>query len=255
MTKWSQQPFMTWRNILHNGSLILVIAIVSSTSAFAQTAYSPEHAQWEATGFVGRSFGDKFQFPTAVSGDDQQSSRTVGMGYDSGYLVGWRFNENLGDHWDAGLEYSFAAQPLRFTNLSPSIQDLSLNHYLHNFTYSVSFLPLPRTKRFRPYGDAGIGSAWFYIPGRVKKDALELGLRLRDSWELTFSWGGGFKYLVRDQFALTVDMKNRFSRIPSYGLPVSARVIDSQYQPGISPHGMLHNTQLSFGFTYQWDEF
>jgi opacity protein-like surface antigen len=244
-----------WRNILYRGSLILALAVVCSRSAFAQVSYSPQHAEWEVSGFVGGSFGDKFEFPTPVYGNDQRASRTVGMEYDSGYAVGLRVNENLGDYWGAELEYSFANQHLRFTNLSPSIQNLSLNHYLHNITYSVSFLPLPRTKRFRPYGAVGAGAALFYLPGRVKKDTLELGLSLRDSWELAFNGGGGFRYLVRDGFALAFDMKTRFSRVPSYGLPGSARVLDGRYQPGIAVHGTLHNTQLNFGFTYQWDEF
>lgn len=244
-----------WRNILDIGSLISVIAFVCSQSAFAQTQDVLEHREWEASGFVGRSFGSTFRFPTSVSGGEQESSRTVGLQYLSGYLTGVRISQNLGDYWGADLEYSFAVQSVRFINLSPSIQDLSLNHYLHHGSYNVSFLPRSRTKRFRPYGDAGIGGAWFYLPGRVKKDASKLGLSLHDGWEFLFNFGGGFKYLVRDQFALTFDVKDRLSGVPSYGLPGSARVVDGHYQPGIARHGIMQNVQISFGFNYQWDEF
>jgi hypothetical protein len=177
------------------------------------------------------------------------------MQYDTGYIVGLRVNENFNDYWAAELEYDFADQTLRFSNLSPDLDELALNHYLHNLTYSISFLPMPPTRRFRPYTNAGIGAALFYLPGRVKKDALELGIPLRDSWELVFSWGGGFKYLIMDQFGFTFDFKDRLSRTPSYGLPDAARIVDGRYQPGVSVRGTLQNWQIGFGLTYQWDEF
>jgi hypothetical protein len=50
-------------------------------------------------------------------------------------------------------------------------------------------------------------------------------------------------------------VKDRISRLPTYGLPPSARVVNGQYQPGISPHGRLQILQVNLGFTYQWDEF
>lgn len=242
------------RNVSYRAGLVFIVALGCARLVYGQDSYSPEHREWEVSGFVGRSFGAKFQFPTQVIGNVQEPSRTVGMRYDSGYLLGVRINQNLGDYWNADLEYSFANQWLRFTNLSPSIQSLSLDQYVHRFSYDVSFVALPRTRRFRPYAGAGIGAALFYLPGRVKKDALELGLSLRDSWELLFNFGGGVKYLVMDGFALTFDVKDRLSSVPSYGLPLSARVVNGFYQPGISSHGIVQTPQVSLGFTYQWDE-
>src|SRR5262245_62134278 len=138
-------------------SLILVITLAYSTLAFAQRSYVIENRGWEGTGFAGAALGDKLHFPTPVSGGVEPTSRTVDMQIDSGYLFGARVTENLGDYWNAALEYSFANQWLRFTNLSPSIQSLSLEQFVHNLTYNVSVLPFPLTKRFRPYGGAGIG--------------------------------------------------------------------------------------------------
>lgn len=233
---------------------ILVLTLACFRPAFAQESYSPEHREWEASGFLGGSFGGNSQFPTTVSGDSQGSSRTVGMHYASGYQIGMRVTQNLGDFWAAALEYNFANQPLRFTNLSPGIQSLSLSHNVHHVSYNVLYLPLSPKQRFRPYGTMGAGAALFYIPGRSKNEALALGLGLRDSWEFAFNWGGGFKYLVQDQFALTFDLKDQVSGIPSYGLPRSAQVINGQYQPGISRSGLLHHWQLNFGVAFQWDE-
>jgi opacity protein-like surface antigen len=243
-----------WQKISLTAGVMLTLVLLCSNSGFAQVRYSPEHREWEVYGFVGRGSGDNLQFPTAVSGTGQETLRTVGMDYDSGYVFGLRINQNLGDFWGADLEYSFANQPVRFTNLSPGIQSLSLSHYLHHLSYNVSFLPLPLTKRFRPYAGAGIGGALFYIPGHAKHEALEHGVALRDSWEFLFNSGGGFKYLVMDSFALSFDVKNRLSRVPSYGLPPSARVVDGQYQPGMARHGVTYTWQASVSLSFQWND-
>jgi len=236
-------------------SLLFVVIVVGSVlPALAQTSYPPEHHEWEASLFAGASFSSKFQFPTLVAGSDQQVSRTVGMKYAPSYMLGVRVNQNLNDFWGVDLEYSVADQNLDFTNISPSIQHLSLTQYIHHVSYNVSYLPLPRTKRFRPYADVGVGTALFYISKPSKKDALDLGLKLRDSWEFIGNVGGGFKYLIQDQLAVTLDLKDRISRIPSYGIPPSAQVVGGQYQPGLALHGAMHNWQLNFGITYEWDE-
>src|SRR6266850_2318075 len=216
------------------------------TFACAPLIFAQEDHQYEGGGFVGGSLlAGGFQFPTAVSGSEPGTSRTVGVHYASGYHIGARIGENLGDFWAADLEYSFANQPLRFTNLSPNIQSLSLGHSIHHFSYSVSYLAPVGLDRFRPYGKIGFGGTLFDIHGTSKDEALGLGVKLRDSWKFTLNWGGGFKYLVDDQTVLTFDVKDFVSGIPSYGLPFSAQLVNGQYQPGLSRTGRLHNVQLN----------
>ena len=176
------------------------------------------------------------------------------MKFDSGYQVGVRANQNLGDYMGAALEYNLARQPLLLTNLSPSIPSLSLAHWVNQLTYSVSYSPMDRSKRFRPYGDLGVGAVLFHIAGHSKTEARALGVPLRDSWAFAFLWGGGLKYPIVDQFAFTVDVKDRLTRIPSFGIPETARVVNGQYQPGMALHGTMQTWQLNFGVTYQWDE-
>jgi len=229
---------------------VFLLALLCCRSAFAQTPSEPEHREWEVSLFLGSSSGSKFEFPTPVLGTDQELSRTVGIRYDAGPLIGVRVNQNLGDFWAADLEYTLANQRVHFTNLSPSIQSLSLNQFINHISYDVSILPWRRSKRFRPYGDLGTGLVAFYIPGSLKKDVSGL----RDSWEFLVNWGGGFKYLVMDEFALTFDMKDRLSQVPTYSLPEVARVVNGQYQPGIARHGVMQTWQFNIGFTFQWDE-
>src|SRR5262245_27544863 len=243
-----------WEKLSSKALGVLALTFVCCGSGFAQTPYSPEHREWEVTVFSGTSLGSTQEFPTTVFGSDQQSSRTVRMHYNSGWLLGARVNQNFGDYWAAELEYSFANQRLTFDGLLPNARSFAFNNYLHNASYNAVFLPLPRTSRFRPYADAGIGFALFYVPQHAKREALAVGLALRASWEFMFNWGGGLKYLVADQFAVTFDVRDRVSRVPSYGIPDSARIINGQFQPGMATHGVLNNWQFNLGFTYQWDE-
>jgi len=245
-------------NIAYRSLTVLSVLLVAAmgTPTHAQSLYPSTHREWEVSGFLGRSSAGKFQFPTRISGTgDPASSRNVGMQFESGNLLGVRIDQNVNENWNATMEYSFAAQPIRFLDLAPEIQNLSLNQYIHHLSSRVGVLPLRPTSRFRPYGQGGLGAAWFYLPGRVKKDALELGLSLRDSFELSYDVGGGFKYLVHDEFAIGVDVKGRISRVPSYGLPPTATMIDGRYVPGVARHGTMTIGQISFGLTYQWDEF
>ena len=237
------------------GGLIVLLTVFCSVSLWAQTPdYSIQHREWEAVVLAGSSVPHKFTFPTSVAGSNQEASRIVGMEYDSGYLFSVRGTQNLGDFWSADLEYSFANSPLRFTNLAPGIPTLSMSHHIHHIIYNVSYLPLSRTHRFRPYVDTGAGAALFYIASHAKKDAVRMGLNLRDSWELEFNLGGGFKYLLKDQLALTFDVRDRLSSVPSYGIPSSTEVVDGKYRPGISVRGVMNTWQLGMGFSFQWDE-
>jgi opacity protein-like surface antigen len=234
--------------------LILVLSVCCAESA-ALAQSRPEYRDWEFAGFAGGSFGDSFRFATPVFGSDRETSRTVGMQYSPGYLVGVRLSQYFNDFWAADLEYSYSLQNLRFTNLSPDVQRLSVNNYIHHIDYNVAYMPLPRDSRFRPYVNAGTGAVLFFINGESLSAARQQGLNLRQStWEFRFNLGGGVKYLVMDQFAVSLDVKNSLSGIPKYAVPSSTQVIDGQYHPGIAVDGIMQNWQLSAAANFQWDE-
>jgi hypothetical protein len=174
------------------------------------------------------------------------------MRYVAGLDAGIRLGENINDFWAADLEYGFASQRLHLTNLSPDIQDLSLNHSVHHFSYDISYSPMPRARRFRPYARMGAGVGLFYI-GDSKYEARLQGVNLRDSWVFTVNLGGGFKYLVHDQTALILNFKDQLSGVPTYGLNRAAHVRDGRYRPGIATTGYLHVLQVNLGIEFQWD--
>ena len=234
--------------------LFCLLVFACSNCAFAGDEGSPENKEWEVSGFAGNSFAQNFHFSTPVIGSNTETSRTASMRFGSGYEIGARIKDNVRDHVGVDLEYSFAHQNLRFTNLTPSIQNVSVTQYVHYLSYNVGYLALAPTSRFRPYVDAGVGSALYFLPKASVDTALQQGLKLRDSWAFLVNCGGGFKYLVTDEVAVTFDVKDRLFSIPAYGLPSSTRVIDGHYQPGIQTHGVGQTWQVNIGVTFQWDD-
>src|SRR5215471_2481678 len=225
----------------------LIIALICCGTALAEIPFILQYREYEISPLVGPSFIPKREFSTPVFLDDHVSSRNVEVRYDPGYMIGARVGQNVGDNWTSDLEYTFASQRLNFTNLSPTVPSLSLQSFVHNLSYNGSFMFRPRTDRFRPYVGAGVGVVG-YVPGQGGKNALGPGLNLTSSWGFLGNVGGGFKYLVQDGFAFTVDVKDHLSTVPSYGLPNSASVVGGRFQPGMATRGMQQVWQINIGF-------
>ena len=96
-------------------------------------------------------------FQTAISGFQQlllkleKREDVQGFGIDISDWAVEQATAKLGPGrvWAADLEYSYSLQNLRFTNLSPDVQRLSVNNYIHHIDYNVAYMPLPRDRRFR----------------------------------------------------------------------------------------------------------
>ena len=243
---------------IHDGEMLRVYLAVlllgiGASSLWGQRTIWSDPA-FEGVGLAGGSFMNDKQFLTQVSGSSEEVVRTVGFHYASGYIVGARVNQNLNDYWNADLEYSFANQPLRITNLSPTIPSLELGQSVHHFSYSVSYIPLGGWERFRPYVRAGAGATLFYLHGDTRDAALAQGVQVRDSWNFTLNWGGGFKCIMNENALLVFDVKDYLSSVPSYGLAPSARVVNGQFQPGVATSGLLQNLQVSIGIAVRWND-
>lgn len=175
------------------------------------------------------------------------------MQYSSSWLVGARLSESMGDYWGAEFEYSYANQPIRFTDLTPDIPTLSLSQGVNTFAYNFIFFFTNPYKRIRPYAIAGIGTSLFQTYGSAESDAKAAGVNLGNSWTFVFDWGGGVKYLFHDHWAARVDFRSHLGTMPDYGLPPSATVSQGNYIPGLATSGTLQNWHVTAGIAYQFD--
>lgn len=213
--------------------------------------YVQQQKKWEFSFLAGVSSSGDQTSSTPISG--QELTRNVGLEYASGYLVGFRITENLGEHFGAELEYSFANQPMAFRNLRPNLPRLELDHREHSVVYDVLYYPLPRSSRIRPYALAGIGACFFQIDGDSMDDALSQSVSLRNRWKLAGTWGGGVKYFITDKWGVRFDIRDQISGIPDYGLPHVAPSFQGVSGPAFKPDGLLQTWQISAGVLVVWN--
>jgi opacity protein-like surface antigen len=244
-------PQSVLRKVLLQILVSLPALVMLPLPAEAQSGYRLEHAEWEMSVFYGGSFiGSR----TQVTPVENSPSRSIGLRYASGYMMGASVSENRWDHWGAVLEYSFSNQPMTFTNLSDSIPSLSVSQSIHRFSYDILYYPRGPHQRLRPYVFGGPGVALFYVKGPSKDFAAAQGINLNDPWKLAMNWGGGIKYLVKDHAAASIQFTDSISGVPGYGLPESGRVGPGGYVPGFRPDGLMNNWLVSVGFNYQWQK-
>ncbi len=232
-------------------AVFLLVSLVP-IAAHAQSLIPADHREWEVAIFGGASLISDKSFLTPVAGVSGQAFRTVGLSYASGSLMGLRLTENRGKHWGAAMEYSFSNQPLRFTNLSDTVPSLSVTHSIHRFSYDVLYYPLDRSHRLRPFAFAGPGVSLFYIGSSSRDAAAVSGIHLSSPWKFSGRWGGGVKYLIRDQIAVSAQYVDNISGVPHFGLPATGYMASGQYVPGFRPDGLQHDHLISVSFTYQW---
>lgn len=231
--------------------LFSLIFLWTAVAVMGQGIFQPVHKRWEVSFFGGASFFSDKDLFTPVEGQDDV--RLVGLDAKSGWSGGLRITENLNHHVGAELEYAFANQPAQFRNLRPGFPATPFDQSVHKISYSLLLYPLDRYQRYRPYGSLGAGASYFQVdadPG----GALQ-GVDLKSRWKAAFSYGGGVKVHLRDQWGARFDFRNHVTGVPDYGLPRTAPVLPGGVTgPALRPEGRIQNWQLSLGFLYTWGE-
>jgi opacity protein-like surface antigen len=231
----------------------LLSTVIAVGQVPAQLWQPPAHREWEISVFGGVSSAGSRNSVTPVEGAD--SGRIVGLEYKSGYLLGVRITQNLGQKLGAELDYNFANQPGAFLDLIPGTSRLDLHHNIHSLVYSMLYYPLDRSSRFRPFGTLGGGASLFNLSDDSKTEAATNGIPLSDSWKFAFSFGGGFKYLLLGQLGLRFDIRDQITGVPAYGLPNTAPVVSGE-DPGAAfrADGKIHNWLANVGLSYTWGD-
>ncbi|MFZ0427670.1 MAG: OmpW family outer membrane protein [Acidobacteriota bacterium] len=232
-------------------SLILGTMILLQCPLLAQYPQTNQQRKWEFSFLLGvNSAGDTSSL-TPVSGET--TPRLVGLEHASGYLVGVRITENLGDRFGAELEYNFANQPMVFVNLSPALPHLDLDHRAHSLDYNILYYLTPANSKLRPYAVGGIGTSYYQIDGNSRDFAVAQGLDLKNRWKLAGTWGGGVKYYLGNQWGIRFDVRDQITGVPDYGLPHTASSFQGVAGAAFRPDGLMHTWQFSAGFLVVWN--
>ncbi|GAB4229566.1 MAG: hypothetical protein Kow00109_00870 [Acidobacteriota bacterium] len=234
---------------------LVAVVLLSQSAAIlnAQRAGRFTPSPWELSWFTGVNFGQEKTASTPVAGGETR--RDVLRDAASGYLVGIRITENRGRRFSAELDYTMANQPFGFVNLSSGIGRLDLEHRVHTAVYSVLYNLFPPQAALRPYVAVGLGASFYQVDGDAKDAAEAEGVSLTDRWKLAGSWGGGLKWRLGESWGVRFDARDVITGTPDYGLPHTADFFQGLVGPGFRPEGLLHNWQVSTGFSYYFDGF
>ncbi len=235
----------------HTTMLAVLAAAFTLSTAAAQPfpLYKPN--RWEVSGFFGYGvLAGRNDFPSLVDGT---SPNTVRLAREAGFLAGLRLSENLGEHFGAEFEYTFADSPVELRNLSPQLRNFVLEQRIHNFSYNGMFYLRDRRSRWRPFGTAGAGVSLYQLSGDTEQRGVAAGLDLRNRWKFAFSWGGGVKYLGGRQWGVRFDFRDRITQVPDYGIPREGMLVSGIQTPGFRPDGLFHHLEASVGFVYAFN--
>ncbi|HXK62608.1 MAG TPA: outer membrane beta-barrel protein, partial [Acidobacteriota bacterium] len=225
--------------------LLIIISGLFCFPLMAQAPFSYRNDKWELSFFTGSSHRGDDIYVTPLEGG---GTRDVGLRFASGYLIGGRITENLGQHFGAELDYSLSNQPVQFRNLAPLIPAVNFDHRVHSIAYTVLFYGLKRKNRIRPYAAIGPGISLYDSFGDLEGVAATKGLTLKDRWKAAFIVGGGVKFRVGEQVGLRFDVRDHITGVPDFGFPERGTAQD----PGFRPEGQLHNWQFGVGVFYSF---
>lgn len=231
-------------------SLGPVFFILATLSVAAQPQWAQSFNKWEFSFFGGVARAGDRTSPTLVQ--DLELVRPISLNYAAGYLLGARLSENLGEHFAAELDYSYANQPFDFVNLTPSLPLLEFDHHIHTLYYSILFYPVERNHTLRPFFSVGAGASFFQVDKDSKDMASFEGVLLRDRWKFVGGFGGGLKYLINNNWGLRFDIRDQISGVPDYGLPAAASSFQTTISPAFNADGLMHHWNLSGGIIYHW---
>lgn len=227
--------------------LLIAVVLLVTPLLQAQVYWPGEKDKWELSFFGGVGLSSDQTATTPVQGLEQ--TRVGGIHYANGYLLGVRISETLGTRTGAELDYTFSNRPVTFSNLSPDVPNLSLDHGVHTFLYSLLYYPNARSGKFRPFISAGVGASLFALDGDDRDVAAVDGVYLKNRWKFVTGIGGGFKYLMSDKWGFRVSVRDNISGVPDYGLPAIAATAGT---PALDTDGTQHNWQITGGVSFYW---
>lgn len=232
-------------------SIVALFTMLLCSFATAQIFRPGRPDKWEFSGFSGwgtLTGADAFLTPVSDG-----SVNLVESDGGSGYVVGARITENLGQYFGAELEYSFSDQSVTFLNLSPQLPSFEVEQKIHNVSYNGVVYAASRNKRIRPFGTAGVGASLYQLSNYTQNLGVVSGLDLRNRWKFTFTWGGGVKVAMTRQWGFRLDFRDNVTGVPDYGLPRASELIDGVPSPAFRPDGQFHRLQFTAGFIYSFN--
>jgi hypothetical protein len=171
--------------------------------------------------------------------------------YSNGVRAGVRFGVDFGKHWGEDIIYSYGPHATKIQNLTGGTQ-FPFTVQAHEFAFNALWYPVgfDAKKKVFPYLTTGVGGTFYVITQKTINEGLEAGMgQLRTENVLTFNAGGGVRLRVAKHAGVRVEMRDRMSRTPRFGMPKTSSDPAALVFPTT---GVFHTLEFSFAFVYQF---
>jgi len=211
--------------------------------------------------FTSSAFGQGFdpRISFLLGASLPSGSRTFVVGptvfdsqFQNGAKLGLRGAVNIGEHWGAEATYSFSADGLQITRVTPATAQ-NFGVHLDEFTGNGLFFFTGRERFLRPFLTAGIGGSHFSPTDNAKLMAATNFLGqpaiLTGSSEFDFNFGAGIEARPWSHFGVRFDLRDHVTGFPRFGLPETATGPNAPYFP---VSGRVQDVELTAGFVYHF---
>jgi len=224
---------------------LLGVCLPLSNNAFAQLK---DHAELNVFGS-----GSAYSRNHYVIGYPQSATPIPGeIKLDTSPRFGVRLGVYTAGHWGEEFFYSFEPNTLTISQGGASPKSTDLRLRIHNYGINaLYYLVESESHAFQPFLSAGLGGTAYQIRQEslvALRDPSRGNLRdIDNSNELAFNYGIGFKARLSGWFGVRLDARHYLGRTPSFGL---ARESSNPAATVLPATGVLHNPELSAGFTF-----
>lgn len=226
---------------------MIVFASWIAQPVLGQASPDSHPRKWEFSFLAGAGFLSDRTFGNTAA---ENGSSLVSLDYDAGYSLGFGVVENLAEKFGAEMRYGIGSLPLGVANSAEASPAPVQEHHVHGIVYSVLFYPRGwKRGRLVPYALSGIGASLFQPSD--DPETMAQGVSLKNRWKLAGEVGGGVKLHLDRIWGLRIEVRDRITGTPDYGLPGMPSAEEGA-GTALPANGRLHHWQLHIGLTYSF---
>jgi hypothetical protein len=182
-------------------------------------------------------------FPQLYQGENGRS-----ITYANGYIFGFRFNEDLWEHFGAEESAGFGFNNLRARVLNdPDVSVFGIGGRNDNITFNGLFYFTPRNSKWRPFLTVGPGLTYYRLADYTLAPAGGPQQEYQMKYSPALVYGAGIKWNATRRIGFRLDVRDTYTFAPHYGLPTTPIANGAVY---LNHGGTEHFLSATLGISF-----